>query len=347
MTAEIKTRIAVIVVNYGTADLAIAAVDSVLARSHGGHPVEVHLLDNASPGGDGAELAKAHAARGWGAGVTLWRESANHGFGRGNNVVLEALARRADPPDYAFLLNPDATLQNEAVAIMADFLDANPQASVAGARIIRPDGTPVRAAFRFPSMASEFGATICFGPISRLFAGAAVALPVDQPLSRVDWVTGAAVMLRFGAARQAGFFDPDFFLYYEETELIHRIARQGGEVWHVPEALIGHVAGAATGMEGGRSRNRTQPCYWYDSWRLYFVKTAGVAGARRVAVAKYTAALLNVALRRLSGSRPDAPENFGPDFRRHVLAPLFLGDPLESRPDGRTLKADWLNRSRA
>ena len=71
------SRIAVIIVNYGTAELAIAAVDSVLARDHGGHPVEIHLLDYASPGGDGALLAEVHAAQGWGSRVRLWQETEN------------------------------------------------------------------------------------------------------------------------------------------------------------------------------------------------------------------------------------------------------------------------------
>ena len=44
------TDVAVIIVNYGTADMAIAAVDSVLDRAPDGLTVEVHVVDNASPG---------------------------------------------------------------------------------------------------------------------------------------------------------------------------------------------------------------------------------------------------------------------------------------------------------
>lgn len=347
MTAEQKSRIAVIVVNYATAELAIAAVESVLAHHHDGHPVEVHLVDNASPGDDAARIARAHAEGHWGDRVTLWLENENHGFGRGNNVVLKALAARADPPDYAFLLNPDASLANEALAILADAMDAQPQISAAGAAIERPDVGRVTAAFRFPSAASEFAAAVGIRPISRWFDGTEVALPKTLPRGPVDWVSGAAVMFRISAVREAGFFDPDFFLYYEETELLWRLHAQGGAVWFVPEARIGHVAGAATGMQEGKRRNRAQPGYWYDSWRLYYVKTLGVGGARRVALAKYLGAGLNATIRTLTGRKPDAAENFGPDFRQYVLKPLFFGDPLEARPDGRTPKAAWLQRGRA
>ena len=91
-------RIAVITVNYGIAEMSIEAVESVLARTHGGYEVEVHLVDNASPKDDATQISEAHAARNWGDRVTLWLEETNHGFGRGNNVVLNALADRETPP---------------------------------------------------------------------------------------------------------------------------------------------------------------------------------------------------------------------------------------------------------
>ena len=69
-----SSSIAIIIINYGTSDLAIAAVESVLARQHGNHPVEVHLLDNASPGGDAAAFNDAHAEKAWGDRVRLWFE---------------------------------------------------------------------------------------------------------------------------------------------------------------------------------------------------------------------------------------------------------------------------------
>ena len=59
-------HIAVIVVNYGTADLAIEAVESVLARDHGGRTVRVHLVDNASPGEDAKTAGRGTCRAGMG-----------------------------------------------------------------------------------------------------------------------------------------------------------------------------------------------------------------------------------------------------------------------------------------
>ena len=301
----------------------------MLTRTHGGHPVEVHLLDNASPGGDGAHLAQAHAARGWGERVTLWLEGINHSFGRGNNVVIEALSRRPVPPDYIFLLNPDAALANEALALLVDRLDASPQAAAAGTGISLPSGKPVTAAFRFPSTTSEFVQAVNFGPLARLFAHRLVALPPDHPDGPVDWVVGAAVMLRLSALRQMRGFDSDFFLYYEEVELMHRLRRAGYEILYVPAARALHAEGAATDQKSHRAERRARPAYWYRSWRFYHLKTAGRGAAIAAGAAWVAGALLNAPLAALRRKEPNRPLDFFLDFWREAMRPL-----LTRRRDG-------------
>jgi GT2 family glycosyltransferase len=332
-----NTDIAVIVVNYGTADLAMAAVQSVLDRHHGGRSVEVHLVDNASPSGDAARFAKAHVARGWGERVTLWPETENHGFGRGNNVVLEALSKRAIPPRYVFLLNPDAELDNEALDLLASYMDGHHKVAIAGVSICRETGRQVTAAFRFPSLRTEVLQALGIGRISRLFSQAEVALPSDTSQGPVDWVTGAGFMARFSALSDVGFFDPDFFLYYEETELMWRLRQAGYEVIYYPEARIEHAAGAATGQGSEKQGRKPAPVYLYDSWRLFFVKSRGVGYARRIALARWSTACLSAILRSAFRRSPHLPKNFLCDFRRHVLLPLFTGDPMMARPDGKTI----------
>lgn len=322
MTSGRAGDVAVIIVNYGTADLAAKAVESVLAHAHGGRRVEVHLVDNASPGGDAARLAAVHADRGWGTRVRLWAEAENHGFGRGNNVVLSHLAARDVPPDYVFLLNPDARLKNETIAILADTLDARPRAAFAGARIEKPDGTAVPAAFRFPSPSGEFVRALGFGPVTRLAPATQVPLPPDTPEGPVDWVAGAAVLMRFHAIRDLGFFDPAYFLYYEEVDLMHRAARAGWETLYVPRAEAVHAEGAATGVRSGERRAPRRPAYWYRSWRIYFTSMYGRSGAAAAALGWSAGALLNHALALLPGRRPSAPRGFFRDFWQIVGRPL-------------------------
>lgn len=313
-------EIAVIIVNYGTADLAIEAAGSVLARAHGGRDVEIWLIDNASPGDDAARLEAA--AQDWGDRVTLRLETVNHGFGRGNNVALTALAARETPPDYVFLLNPDAQLASEALSELADFLDAHPKAAVAGARIEKPGAEPVTAAFRFPSRASTFASAAAFGPVSRFFSRSAVALGPDIPTGPVDWVAGAAMMARLDALQSVDFFDPGYFLYYEEVDLMRNLREAGWETWYVAEALVEHREGAATGVKGDDRGRPQRPSYWYQSWRRYFARSGRIYALSALALWVLGDAL-NRAISLLRGLRPAAPARLHRDLWTFVARPLL------------------------
>jgi N-acetylglucosaminyl-diphospho-decaprenol L-rhamnosyltransferase len=316
--------VSVVIVNYGTADLALQSVQSVL--DHPSRVTGVHLVDNASPGDDARRLAESIAARGWLDRVTLHAETTNHGFGRGNNLVMATLARQAVPPDKVFLLNPDARLDNDAIRILAEFLDAHPAAGAAGARIARPDAdghpVPVTAAFRFPTLVATFAEAVSFGPFSRLCARWQVPMNPLLPTQQVDWVSGAAVMLRMEALRDAGFFDPQFFLYYEEVDLMRQMVRKGWKTWFVAEALVIHAEGTATGVKSQDAR-RARPAYWYRSWQYYMRKNHGRAVAVLACLVWGLGAALNQVLSMLRGKAPAAPLNLFGDLWAHALRPLL------------------------
>lgn len=321
------SRIAVIVVNYGTADLALRAVDSVLARTHGRRRTDVHLVDNASPGADARQIARAHEERGWKEAVTLYLETENHGFGRGNNVVLEALARAETPPDAVFLLNPDARLENETIDILAAALERDGGAAAAGGSLLRPDLSPVTAAFRFPGPANEVARTANLSLLYRLLSRRLVPLPPEHPAGPVDWVSGAAVMFRWRALGEVGFFDPGFFLYYEEVDLMRRLRAAGWRILYEPRARVVHEEGAATGQFAGQTMRQRDPAYLYQSWAHYFARAYGRAGALGIALMMWPAAAVNVLHRRLRGHVPTLPLHFFKDHWRHVLRPLLFGSP--------------------
>ena len=317
--------VAVIVVNYGTADLTCSAVESVFANCSDAQTIEVHVVDNASPGGDAERLKDFFANCDWGEQVTLWPETTNHGFGRGNNVVLTALTKRECPPEFVFLLNPDARLENSAIDILMGALDADPEAAGAGAALVDSNGTPSSSAFRFPSCASELARTIDFGPVAKLLARYRVPLLTPTSRGQVDWVTGAAVMFRLRPLADAGFFDPDYFLYFEEVDLMRRLQVAGWHMLHVPEAHVVHEEGAATGVHSGDDARRRNPPYLYESWRHYFVKSKGSPKTLLIALSLYPAAVLNVIQRRVRGLAPTLPSEFFRDHWRFVVKPLIFG----------------------
>jgi GT2 family glycosyltransferase len=58
---------------------------------------------------------------------------------------------------------------------------------------------------------------------------------------------GGSVCLRTDALRQAGFFDDDFFLYYEDTDLSWRLRSAGWSIRYEPAAVARHIHSATSG----------------------------------------------------------------------------------------------------
>ena len=329
-TAAAKLNdIPVVIVNYNTADLTTLAIESVLSADHGSRKIHVHVVDNASPNGDAQTLQRHIAEAGWSQHVTLYPETKNHGFGLGNNVVLERLLKHKPQPDAVFFLNPDARLANNAIAILAEFLEQHDTAVVAGARVENTVGQPVTAAFRFHNLPYLFAHALSFGPVSRRLSGWNVPLPPDTQTRQVDWVSGAAFMARFDRLKQTGFFDPEFFLYFEEVDLMRRAGAGAADIWHVAEARVIHAEGAATGVGSDARKRKRRPSYWYHSWYYYTMKHHGRAYAL-VAMSTWMAgAAVNIAMSKLRGKLPDAPLGLFGDLWAMAGRPLI---GLKARP---------------
>ena len=132
-------------------------------------------------------------------------------------------------------------------------------------------------------------------------------------------------MFRMAALRQVGVFQPAFFLYFEEVELMHRLALAGWGRLYVPAALVSHDEGAATGAAQARAARRRLPPYRYHSWRIYFALTQGTPRAILLALAALGAGLFNHLQRGLRGKAPTVPPHFFGDHLRHALWPLLTG----------------------
>src|SRR5258706_16283551 len=97
--------------------------------AHDDVPLEAVVVDNASPAGSAAAVASDFPD------AIVLGQSRNLGFGRANNVGLERCQGR-----FVLLLNPDVTVNPQAVGRMADFLITRPDAAAVGPRLLFPDG---------------------------------------------------------------------------------------------------------------------------------------------------------------------------------------------------------------
>ena len=139
-----KTKVSACIVTYGGYEEAVKAAQSLLQHTKETE-LSLYLVDNASPDGTGERLLQAR----WGPRVQVLPLPENVGFGAGHNAVLPLLESK-----YHAVVNPDITLDEDAVSKLCAFLDEHPDAVMATPQLLFPDGTPQYTAKRAPGFLS-------------------------------------------------------------------------------------------------------------------------------------------------------------------------------------------------
>lgn len=267
--------VAIVIVNYRTADLATACLASI-ARQAGDIPgLRVVVADNASGDGSAEKLEQAIERWRWTDWASVLPLERNGGFAFGNNAAIRTVLASPGGFDYVMLLNPDTVCGSGAIRALVEFMDSHPQAGITGSRLENTDGAAGCSAHNAPSPLGELESSAGLGLLSRALRRYAVSPPVRQEAHECHWVSGASLMVRREVFEQVGFLDEGFFLYFEEVDFCVRARAAGWEVWFVPGSRVVHLEGASTGVHGA---GRRRPGYWYDSRRRFFVKHFGVGG---------------------------------------------------------------------
>ena len=128
-------RIVIVIVNYCTAALSVDCLRS-LAPKAGSGQWHVIVVENASPD-DSAEVLQNEISRNrWSNWIDLLIAQENGGFAKGNNRAFDRIYAKNDSrPEYVLLLNPDTIVRPGAIELLAEFLDKNPRAGIAGSRL--------------------------------------------------------------------------------------------------------------------------------------------------------------------------------------------------------------------
>ncbi len=264
-------RLAVIIVSYNTRDLlrdCLRSVEVAAGRSKW-LELEVIVVDNASVDGSAAMVAAEFPQ------VDLVASTENLGFTGGNNLAMARLGfltwgdgewESGEPtnltsphlPNFLLLLNPDTTLDPAALDQLATFLRDHPTVGACGAHLTYGDGSFQHGAFRFPSLAQLVFDLWPLAEIKglrrlherlrdsrwngrypqRLWQG-------DVPFP-VDFVLGAAMMVRAETVRQVGGLDDGYFMYCEEMDWALTMRRAGWEIYAVPTARVVHYEGQSS-----------------------------------------------------------------------------------------------------
>ena len=194
------------------------------------------VVDNASTDGTVPFLRSSAESSGM---LRVIESAENRGYAWAVNRAFEAAGDR----DF-LLINPDVALDVGAVERLVELLEAAPEAGVIGPALIAEDGNRQSSARRFPTIAAMLGSSEKAAGRSRRLAGAydAYLEPGFSSAAReVDWLIGAAMLIRRTAFATVGGWDERFFLYMEDADFCRRLVRAGWSVRIEPEVMLTHT----------------------------------------------------------------------------------------------------------
>lgn len=234
-TADQSAEVTVVIVTYNSVDCIERLISSLRSETED-QRLQVVVADNASSDGT-IDVVSRHED------VIVVHTGGNLGYAAGINAAMKAVAGGLD----LLILNPDLRLHPGCLTQLRHRM------SQSGAGIVVPqirttDGTTYYSLRREPSLPRALGDAVFgsrfgqrHGALSERVADpAAYATP-----HRVEWATGAALLVAASAAGVVGSWDEQFFLYSEETDFFRRARRAGYEVWYEPNAIVMHEQGGS------------------------------------------------------------------------------------------------------
>jgi len=157
----------------------------------------------------------------------------NLGYGKANNIGLKAAKTK-----YALILNPDVTLETTTLLNFFNIIKRNPDFAIIG-----PFIQEIKDKEKIIETQSE-------------------------DLILVKNVKGFAMFLKISEFEKVGFFDENFFLYFEEIDLCRRLIKNNKKIYLSSEIKVNHLGGkshkASISHEMELSRN------WHWMWSTFY-----------------------------------------------------------------------------
>jgi len=211
-----KSLVSIIIVNWNAKEYLKECINSLLAQTYQNY--EIILVDNASTD-NSIELVEKEFST-----VKIIKNTKNIGFAEGNNVGI-----KNSKGDIIALFNPDAVADKEWLSILVSKLQSSEKIGAVAGKIFY--------------LGNEYGknAVFCTWPKLNPYTAMPVNFHNNEPTSKVDYLSGAAMIVKKEVIETVGLLDPGFFMYFEETDWCARMIRAGYDLVYVPEAKAWHV----------------------------------------------------------------------------------------------------------
>ena len=223
--------ISIIIINYRQKNYLLDCVRSIQDNIKYQHEI---IIINNSPEEDLAELE----------GTIKIIPNTNRGYSQANNLGVKHAQG-----DYLLFLNADTVVKNDPFENVINVLKRKFTGAV-GLRMTNDDNSFQLSFWKENTFANEKVNKECeerFKKDDKSFIETIEKEHSD--VTEVDWVSGAAMMMRKDVFEDIGGFDERFFLFYEDADICKRLADKGYKIYFYPGSDIVHYKGENVNKE--------------------------------------------------------------------------------------------------
>jgi len=227
--------ISVIIINYKQKSFTEDCIKSVYDK-FASYPFEVIIVNN-SPEESLEHMKTEHP------GLKIINNE-NRGYSQANNAGAESASG-----EYLFFLNADTIIKAD---FLSSFIDhfKNKEFGAAGLKLKNPDGSFQLSFWKennfFNEIKNKSEEDKFRNKDSRYISEKEKEY---SQVKEVDWVTGAAMVMRKDVFEKVNGFDDDFFLFYEDADICKRLNDIGLKNYFYPDCDIIHYKGENVNSE--------------------------------------------------------------------------------------------------
>lgn len=227
-------KVSVVILNFKVADLTIRCIKSVKSSDY--KNISIIVVDNNSQDGLEENLKQFKD-------IEFIQTGKNLGYSGGNNIGIKRALKNGT--DYIFVLNPDTTITKDTIDILLTRSEQY-KADIVGPKIYFENSEQSSSSNKKIWFAGgEFDKNNVLGSNKGVDQVDKGQFDKDE---EVDFITGAAMFIKTFVFKKIGFFDENYFLYYEDSDFCFRAKKAGLKIMYIYKAIVYHGNARSTGL---------------------------------------------------------------------------------------------------
>jgi len=247
-STEGKPEVSIILVNYNDRlhleDCLLSLRKNILDINF-----ELLVVDNNSSDGSQDFVERQYPQ------AKLIRNKENLGFAKANNLGI-----KESKGEFILFLNTDTVIYPRMLEYLMEEMKADSQIGAVAPALLRGKNAYQISFGRKVSFVQELIQKCFLNSVLKL------RLKIGLKMREVGWLSGACLLTRKDVLEAVGYFDENFFLYFEDIDLCYRIKKKGFKLTFFPKARVFHRGGAST------LRSKISSRYEYRKSQLYFYR---------------------------------------------------------------------------